>query len=357
MTTIEEEFEKLRPIFDKCSRIGLFANRLDVKGVENFVKKGPTIIIGNHIGTLKDAFTIYKIVPRSFVFTSNRMIFDKGELNYLIRKHLKRHLKGFGIFVNTVIKPIKIPAINFATQTVRKVGAIPVDLYSSRRDAILKCQETVKAGRALILLQGRGRVMKNNPNPYVSPVRKGAAIISYNLYTNEGISGWGECYTQSDRDTVIQSHIQKLTRYLKGRDPVEIKRFTHMVYEDWATKRGSMELFCAISGIEQALWDILGKRLNQPVYNLLGGPCRKQIRVYANGWSSNAHTIDELCDQAKATVQRGFTALKFDPFPGPWRLFIKQEEEKEVVQGKEDQQRIRFPDRLTGTHGERHAPL
>jgi 1-acyl-sn-glycerol-3-phosphate acyltransferase len=188
MTTIEEEFEKLRPIFDKCSKIGLFANRLDVKGIENFVKKGPTIIIGNHIGTLKDAFTIYKIVPRSFVFTSNRMIFDKGELNYLVRKHLKRHLKGFGIFVNTVIKPIKIPAVNFATQTVRKVGAIPVDLYSSRRDAILKCQETVKAGRALILLQGRGRVMKHDPNPYVSTVRKGAAIISYNLYTNEGIS-------------------------------------------------------------------------------------------------------------------------------------------------------------------------
>ena len=188
MTTIEEEFDKLRPIFDKCSKIGLFANRLDVKGVENFVKKGPTIIIGNHIGTLKDAFTIYKIVPRSFVFTSNRMIFNKDEFNYLIRKHLKRHLKGFGLFMNTLLKPIKIPAVNFATQTVRKVGAIPVDLYSSRRDAILKCQETVKEGRALILLQGRGRVMKNDPNPYVSPVRKGAAIISYNLYTNEGIS-------------------------------------------------------------------------------------------------------------------------------------------------------------------------
>jgi 1-acyl-sn-glycerol-3-phosphate acyltransferase len=188
MATIEEEFEKLRPTFDKWCKYGLIVNKIDVKGVDNFVKEGPTIIIGNHIGTLKDAFTIYKIVPRSFVFTSNRMIFNKDELDFLIRKHLKRHLKGFGLFVNTVIKPIKIPAINFVTQTVRKVGAIPVDLYSSKRDAIMKCQETVKAGKALILLQGRGRVMKSNPNPYVSPVRKGAAIISYNLYTNEGIS-------------------------------------------------------------------------------------------------------------------------------------------------------------------------
>ncbi|MGD8538091.1 MAG: lysophospholipid acyltransferase family protein [Candidatus Aminicenantes bacterium] len=188
MSTSEEEFEKLRPIFDKWSKFGLFINTIDIKGLENFVKKGPVIIIGNHIGTLKDALTIYTIIPRPFVFTSNKMLFDKNELNFLIRKHLKRHLKGFGIFLNAVLKPIKIPAINFATRTVRRVGAIPVDLYSSKRDAIMKCQETVKSGKALILLQGRGRVMKSNPNPYVSPVRKGAAIISYNLYTKEGIS-------------------------------------------------------------------------------------------------------------------------------------------------------------------------
>ena len=188
MPTSEEEFDKLRPVFDKWSKVGLLLNKLDVRGVENFVKKGPAIIMGNHIGTLKDAFTIYRIVPRSFVFTSNRMIFEKDELDFLVRKHLKRHLKGFGIFVNTIIKPIKIPAINFVTRTVRKVGAIPVDLYTSKRDAIMRCQETVKAGKALILLQGRGRVMNSDPNPYVSPVRKGAAIISYNLYTHGGIS-------------------------------------------------------------------------------------------------------------------------------------------------------------------------
>jgi 1-acyl-sn-glycerol-3-phosphate acyltransferase len=188
MSTIEEEFEKLRPILDKWSKFGLFVNKIDVKGVENFIKKGPTIIMGNHIGTLKDALTIYEIVPRPFVFTANKMIFNKDELDFLVRKHLKRHLKGFGLFVNAIIKPIKIPTINFITRAVRSVGTIPVDLYSSRRDAIMKCQETVKAGRALIALQGRGRVMKTDPNPYVSPVRKGISIISYNLFTNEGIS-------------------------------------------------------------------------------------------------------------------------------------------------------------------------
>lgn len=188
MTTFEEEFEKLRPVFDKWSRCILFAKSLDVKGEENIVKKGPTIIMGNHIGTIKDAFTIYEIVPRPIVFTANKMIFNKDELDFLIRKHLNRHLKEFGLFVNALLKPIKIPAIEFITRTVKRVGTIPVDLYSSKRDAIMRCQEAVKAGRALITLQGRGRVMESDPNPYVSPIRKGAAIISYNLYMDQGIS-------------------------------------------------------------------------------------------------------------------------------------------------------------------------
>lgn len=160
----------------------------------------------------------------------------------------------------------------------------------------------------------------------------GKNLLFVKVETNEGITGWGECYTQSDRDVVIQLHIQQLARYLKDRDPFEIKRFTHMAYEDWATKRGSMELFCAVSGIEQALWDIVGKRLNQPVYNLLGGSCRKTIRVYANGWAKNCNTLDKLSDAAQAAVKRGFTALKFDPFPGPWRLFITRKEENEAIQ-------------------------
>ena len=58
-----------------------------------------------------------------------------------------------------------------------------------------------------------------------------------------------------------------------------------IAFDDYAQRRGSLELYCAMSGIEQALWDIAGKVTQQPVYNLLGGPCRSRIRVYANGWS------------------------------------------------------------------------
>ena len=135
--------------------------------------------------------------------------------------------------------------------------------------------------------------------------------------TDEGIHGWGEAYTQADRDTAIEAHIHKLERYLVGWNPFEIKRFTHMTYEDWATKRGGIDFFCAVSGVDQALWDIVGKTLGQPVYNLLGGPCRDRIRVYANGWSFRCSGPAEFAREAERVVRDGYDALKFYPLASP----------------------------------------
>ena len=92
--------------------------------------------------------------------------------------------------------------------------------------------------------------------------------------TDAGIVGWGECYTQLDRDRAIEQHVHEIKRYVVGGDPFNIKHLTHSVYDDFAGRRGSMDLFSALSGIEQALWDVVGKSLGQPVYRLLGGACR-----------------------------------------------------------------------------------
>ena len=148
--------------------------------------------------------------------------------------------------------------------------------------------------------------------------------------TDEGIHGWGECYTQADRDRTIEIHVQELARYLIGRNPFNIKHFTFMAYHDFASKRGAMDLYCAISGIEQALWDIVGKALNTPIYNLMGGACRDKIRVYANGWGGR--TIKEYAERATRLVEQGFTAMKFDPFPGPWRTHLSREDEVAAVE-------------------------
>jgi galactonate dehydratase len=147
--------------------------------------------------------------------------------------------------------------------------------------------------------------------------------------TDAGIHGWGECYTQADRDRAIEAHVQELARYLVGRDPHQIKHFTFVAYNDFAAKRGAMDFYCALSGIEQALWDIAGKALNTPVYNLLGGACRDKIKVYANGWGGR--TPEEMAERAQQLVAQGFSAMKFDPFPGPWRTHISPEDERTAV--------------------------
>ncbi len=155
--------------------------------------------------------------------------------------------------------------------------------------------------------------------------------ILVKVETDEGLYGWGEAYSQADRDKAIVAHIDALKRYLLGRSPLAIKHFTHWAYMDFTTKRGAMDFYCAMSGIEHALWDIAGKASNQPVYNLLGGPVRDKIRVYANGWSGGAKTPQALAEKAKKIVGMGFTAMKFDPFPEPWRQWISKEDEHTAV--------------------------
>jgi len=151
--------------------------------------------------------------------------------------------------------------------------------------------------------------------------------------TDEGFTGWGEAYTQSvPREKSIAQHVTNIIPYLIGRNPFHIKHFTQIAYNDFAGRRGGMDFFCAVSGIEHALWDIVGKSLDTPIYNLLGGPCRDRIRVYANGWYSGVNDPEELAQRAVDTVKMGFTALKFDPFLGPWRLFISKNDERAAVQ-------------------------
>ena len=152
------------------------------------------------------------------------------------------------------------------------------------------------------------------------------------IETDEGIYGWGECYTQSDRDVQITAHVDQLKRYLIGRDPTNIKHFTQMAFDDFAGRRGAMDYYCAISGLEHAMWDIAGKAYGAPVHKLIGGACRDKIRVYANGWSGGNPTPDSLAERASEVIEAGFTALKFDPIPGRWRTYVSKDVERAAVE-------------------------
>jgi galactonate dehydratase len=128
--------------------------------------------------------------------------------------------------------------------------------------------------------------------PHAADLGASKNLLFVKVETDDGLHGWGECYTQADRDRPVAAHVEELARGLVGRDATRITHFVHAAYHDFAAKRGAMDFWCAVSGLEQALWDLAGKRHGVPVHVLLGGRCRDRVRVYANrrapGTSSRA---------------------------------------------------------------------
>ena len=95
-------------------------------------------------------------------------------------------------------------------------------------------------------------------------------------------------------------------------------------------RRASLDLLSAWSAIEIAMWDI-AQTCRPAAVQFLGGASRERVRVYANGWSSGTDASRQNIERALKVKEMGFTALKWDPFPGPWRNLIHREDEDHVV--------------------------
>ena len=132
------------------------------------------------------------------------------------------------------------------------------------------------------------------------------------IYTDEGLTGVGEG-TLEYKEHALCGAIEHLKSYLLGKDPRNIERIYHDAYRD-AYWRGGAVLMSALSAVECALWDILGKSLGVPVYQLLGGKANDDCRIYVNGWFAGAKTPAEFAEKAKIAVKKGVTAMKWDPF-------------------------------------------
>ena len=132
------------------------------------------------------------------------------------------------------------------------------------------------------------------------------------VYTDEGICGVGEG-TLEYKEKALCGAVEHIKNYLVGKDPRQIEKHYHDIYRD-AYWRGGAVLMSALSAVECALWDILGKTLGVPVYQLLGGKVNDDCRIYVNGWFAGAKTPDEFAEKAKIAVKRGITAMKWDPF-------------------------------------------
>src|SRR5687768_6577598 len=119
--------------------------------------------------------------------------------------------------------------------------------------------------------------------------------------------------------------------HLIGRSPFSIRHTGQVLFDDLVIRRSSLGFLSAWSAIEIALWDIVGKCAGLPLYNLLGGASRERVRVYANGWADQPGTFDENIERAVKVKELGYSALKFDPVPGPWRTYIHREDEDFAV--------------------------
>ena len=132
------------------------------------------------------------------------------------------------------------------------------------------------------------------------------------VYTDAGIDGVGEA-TLEYKEKALLGAVEHIREYLLGKDPRTIEKHFHDIYRD-AYWRGGPVLMSALSAVEMALWDILGKSLGVPVYQLLGGKIHEKVRIYVNGWFAGAKEPEEFGEKARLAVQRGITAMKWDPF-------------------------------------------
>ncbi len=146
------------------------------------------------------------------------------------------------------------------------------------------------------------------------------------VHTDAGIVGLGEPIVEGRSQTVATA-VQEIGRYLIGQDPTRIEHHWQAIYRG-QFYRGGPVLCSALSGIEQALWDITGKYYGQPVYKLLGGATRDKIRMY--GWVGGK-TYGDYIERAKISVESGHTMLKMG-IPGALNIVDTPAKVDEVVE-------------------------
>ncbi|WP_425254864.1 galactonate dehydratase [Mammaliicoccus sciuri] len=127
------------------------------------------------------------------------------------------------------------------------------------------------------------------------------------ITTDEGIVGWGEPVIEGKAQTVGAA-VDEFMQQLIGKNPLNIEDHWNMMYRS-SFYRGGPILMSAISGIDQALWDIKGKYYNAPVHELLGGACRESMKVYS--WIGGDRPQD-TANAAKKALENGFEAIKMN---------------------------------------------
>src|SRR5690606_32283639 len=151
--------------------------------------------------------------------------------------------------------------------------------------------------------------------------------ICVKLTTDDGITGYGECYASTVGPKAMEAVIADVFgRHMAGENPENIELMFRRAYSSGFTQRPDLTVMGAFSGLEIACWDIVGKDRDRPVYALLGGRMNERIRAYTYLYPLPHHDIAEFwaspemaAETAIETVRQGYTAVKFDP-AGPYTM-------------------------------------
>ena len=140
-------------------------------------------------------------------------------------------------------------------------------------------------------------------------------LVIIKLYTDEGVTGLGECTIQN-REEGVRGYLEGAKhRHVLGTNPFNTEDLWMRMYRN-DFFRGGVIACSAMSAVETACWDIVGKVLGQPIYKLLGGKCHEKVKAYANGWYTVQREPQAFAERAKVVVAKGYKALKVHPFGG-----------------------------------------
>jgi len=155
-------------------------------------------------------------------------------------------------------------------------------------------------------------------------------LVFVRVRTDEGLVGIGECTLQNREEGVLGYLAGAARRHVIGSDPFNIEDLWLRMYRNDFWRAGVIAT-TVMSGIEIACWDIVGKALGQPVWRILGGRCHEKIKVYANAWYTVERKPEEFARRVKVVLDKGYKALKVDPF-GPGTLELSREERVRSVE-------------------------
>ena len=133
------------------------------------------------------------------------------------------------------------------------------------------------------------------------------------VITDEGLEGVGEVRMLNHTDALLGYLAEAVPNHVLGHNPANIEDLVQRMYRNDFARAGEIAM-SAIATIEIACWDIVGQALGQPVYQLLGGAVRDRIKAYANGWYTVERTPQEFHRAARRVIEKGYRALKVDPF-------------------------------------------